>query len=643
MEELLVRPENNREVYDAYGHNMNKNVGSRIDVHHNISHNHYHQNSAGKTTPRYCCELEPEGESDPEPPLSRFGSTALSYRTLRAALVVGCLVYASVDGYHRYRQQHQNRQKHPQNSNAPAGNAAYVGSNVRKQGRVTMELTGDFETKTLIHKPEIELDPSTKGNHGGSGDENANENPNVGIPIESYKATYHYTSPKAPPAVVASSENEHSTDVLQGQRQYFLKESVASKLNHRVRASSSSSASDSQPEPLFDPQIAWLASFPNSGTSFTLTMVARATNTTFATNYGIEANYGSKDEPSMPIYPRHPEGPFMPNSETSFHHRSLPYGKYVITKTHCGGYCFQCNPADYAYGYREGSRDQAGEDPSGTTTSRSYSSIHPAVSFLQDCASGHAVDTKGNLVDVAYPPERVSRVIHLYRNPLHNVIARFHLERKHHGDANTTQDQEWLENHPDDRVGLQRFCASQNKHREERETAFFASDFFAQKDGNDDEPTLSYARRNGDHLASTKSGIPTAQSQPQPSMQASSWNDLVANVPCKAEFFRYIQWHNLLHEALDYVPHKLPVLTVYYEDYGGGEESYRATTASVLEFLELEPIAGDKRGNVKWTEFRSRTDYDGFFSDDDRSTIASFLRTLASFRVWGEIEHYFAE
>merc|ERR1712238_519167 len=50
------------------------------------------------------------------------------------------------------------------------------------------------------------------------------------------------------------------------------------------------------------------------------------------------------------------------------------------------------------------------------------------------------------------------------------------------------------------------------------------------------------------------------------------WKEIIQNVPCRGDFFRYVQWHNLLHQSLDYLPYKLPVLTVYYEDYQPDEE-----------------------------------------------------------------------
>ena len=477
-------------------------------------------------------------------------------------------------------------------------------------------------------------------------------NPNIGAPQNlPYAPTYHYTDPR--PRTDGGGDDE--------------------------------TAAASPPMPVMDPKLAWLASFPNSGTSFTLGMVARATNTTFATNYGIEANYGDRSVPSMPVY-RHrgssAEGPYMPDPLTSFHHRKLPYGKHVLTKTHCGGYCVNCDPKTYAYGYTPaeaeaaeapplgGAETAAAGDASGDTAaplppvSSSFQHDH-GEAFLSDCASGLAVDDKGNLVSVRYPPERVSRVVHLIRNPFHNAIARFHLERDHHADANTTSDREWLESHPDDRAGFQRFCAEQDAKRFNAEDEFFGSPFFFPGDsgGLQQRPQReqrvqqrTFSRRNGGSARSaTTPGMPAETGI----ADAGSWKELTARVPCRADFFRYVQWHNLLHESLDALPGPpRKVLTLYYEGFhdhdddhdddrsesGGGDSPpsrvNRGTAGALLDFLGLTPVE-DENGNIKWSEFRSRDrDYDSFFDPAQREDVRAFLHALASFRVWSEIQHY---
>ena len=64
------------------------------------------------------------------------------------------------------------------------------------------------------------------------------------------------------------------------------------------------------------------------------------------------------------------------------------------------------------------------------------------------------------------------------------------------------------------------------------------------------------------------------------------------------------------------------------------------TAHSILEFLNLEAVPGDKRGNIKWSRFKSRTDYDDFFTQEQKHYIKMFLTTLSSSRVRNDIKHY---
>ena len=342
----------------------------------------------------------------------------------------------------------------------------------------------------------------------------------------------------------------------------------------------------------FDPQIAWLASYPNSGTTFTLDMVAGATKTAFATNYGTGD--------MIPVYPGHPEGPFL-SKEANW---PIPFGRYILTKTHCGGFCVFCPPDQYAYGYNIGWTAESG------------------ISFLKDCASGVTVTgtagsklSQPDLKPVDYVPERVSRVIHLIRNPFHNAVSNFHHERNR--DENF---EHWRKNYPDNYDGMKIFCEEQDNVYFDEEKEFFEGSFFFQNSEQSTETVLKPA------FNSTFTN-------------GKSWSEIVAKVPCRGIFFRYVQWHNLFHLALDYAPHKPRVLTVHYENYQ--TSTFQDTAKSVLEFLELKPVPGREDGEVNWLEFHLPTDYDLYFTTEEKEYICAFLGTLASPRVWGEIQHYF--
>ena len=311
------------------------------------------------------------------------------------------------------------------------------------------------------------------------------------------------------------------------------------------------------------PQIAWLMSFPNSGTSFTMTMVARSTNKSFATNYGNEV-IADDEEDSLSIYPRRPEGPYWPGMSGKVNAaRPLP-SKYVMTKTHCGSRCSNCGPDEY---------------------------IEIAEEFLKRCASGHGEYTPGNKrrrYDTNYPTDRVHRAIHLYRNPMHNIIARYHLVHRHQGYKNRTQ---WQDDHTNDAKGLHKYCENFRKDYRAQDEAFFG-----------------------------KQKIPKA--------------------PCFGEFYKWTQWHNLVHESVHILREggpegglrrDFPVLKVYYEDYN---TAFEQTTKSIFEFLELEQVAPLR-------EFTSRSDYGDYFPQDELIEIKRLVKSVASNATWEDVKHYF--
>ena len=311
-----------------------------------------------------------------------------------------------------------------------------------------------------------------------------------------------------------------------------------------------------KPRSEFTPAIVWLMSFPNSGTSYTMTMVARSTGRAFATNYGDEV-IADDEEETLPIYPRRPEGPYWSGlSGKRATPRPLP-DRYVITKTHCGSRCIKCGPDEY---------------------------IETPEFFLKRCASGHGRFAPNRRhVDVEYPPERVAKAIHLIRNPFHNIIARYHLEHRHYQYKNQT---DWLKKHENDKKGLQKYCKDLDDEYKKQDEEFFG-----------------------------KGKVPKAI--------------------CHGELYKWTQWHNLVHEGLKQMKslHEVPVLTIYYEDYS---TKFNETVAEILGFLELENI-GELR------EFSARSDYDGYFTEEQLQHAKSLVKSVASDKTWSQIEHYFQD
>eukprot|EP00751_Fragilariopsis_kerguelensis_P038818 CAMPEP_0171021160 /NCGR_PEP_ID=MMETSP0736-20130129/30439_1 /TAXON_ID=186038 /ORGANISM="Fragilariopsis kerguelensis, Strain L26-C5" /LENGTH=384 /DNA_ID=CAMNT_0011459287 /DNA_START=202 /DNA_END=1353 /DNA_ORIENTATION=+ len=189
-----------------------------------------------------------------------------------------------------------------------------------------------------------------------------------------------------------------------------------------------------QPHSEFLPHIVWLASFPNSGTSYTMTMVARSSNKSYATNYGNEVTPPELPN-SLSIYPRRPEGPFWPGLSGIMNTpRPLP-DKYVITKTHCGSRCVNCGPDEYIetpatpegpfWPGLSGLMNTPRPLPDKYVITKTHCGsrcvncgpdeyVETPETFLQKCAVGHAWLTPAKQrreYDVEYPPQdRVQKV-----------------------------------------------------------------------------------------------------------------------------------------------------------------------------------------------------------------------------------------
>jgi hypothetical protein len=169
------------------------------------------------------------------------------------------------------------------------------------------------------------------------------------------------------------------------------------------------------------PAVSWLMSFPNSvrmlrplstfynkalssrdpnqfsfpldqGTSYTIVNVEKMTNRTTGTNYGVGSS-----KYCVGVRPELDEtGPFLRAPGTT-----LGPPNYVLTKTHCGGYCNDCSPDHF---------------------------VRSLDTFESDCTRSHYCHAKDEYPkDVRrYPVEAVSSAVHLIRNPFDNLVARSH-------------------------------------------------------------------------------------------------------------------------------------------------------------------------------------------------------------------------
>jgi hypothetical protein len=166
-------------------------------------------------------------------------------------------------------------------------------------------------------------------------------------------------------------------------------------------------------------EIAWLASFPNSGTTFTLANMEQVTNLSTATLYDKEI----LSDVIYPLYPHVSAAPFVFSP-----HLKLPV-PYVLTKTHCIGYCDYCH----------------------------HSTITDDVDEFKFYCMRAAVRRKCLNSRHFYDMKLVKKVVRLVRDPFSNIVARMHLgvqERRQEGIVDT----KLLDTFTDTREGLKAWC-----------------------------------------------------------------------------------------------------------------------------------------------------------------------------------------
>ncbi|GKY94324.1 hypothetical protein MPSEU_000398200 [Mayamaea pseudoterrestris] len=290
-------------------------------------------------------------------------------------------------------------------------------------------------------------------------------------------------------------------------------------------------------------EVAWLLSFPNSGTSYTIT------NTERLSNYSTASNYASDWEKLVPVRSEFTKGPYL-------HNLNMKVPGLVLTKTHCTAYCADCSPETYVIG-----------------------SVNE---FQEGCRTVHA-KVNGKEVDQMYSAAVPAKAVHLIRDPFDNIVARLHLSLKRMQEIGAPTDD--LKSYTEGREGLLAWC----KYIDEK-----------------------YAEEEG------------ATDLIRPKIK-SLWKD----VPCHAEWFRYVQWHNLALEMTSQM--ELPVLYLHYEKYG---QHYNKVVSDLFKFLELTPVRDP-------IEFVAGKHYADYYTAEEQRAAARLVKAMASPDCWELIKSYF--
>ena len=190
-------------------------------------------------------------------------------------------------------------------------------------------------------------------------------------------------------------------------------------------------------------------------------------------------------------------------------------------------------------------------------------------------------NNKANEIKGTYSQNLLSKAVHLIRDPFDNVVSRFHLEYKKFLRKNET---EKLEMYPRSREGFRAFCKQQGGqfYYQERDSKVYTDIF-----------------------------------------------DEIKEIPCHADIFRYIQWHNLAFTTTWDL--NIPTLILHYENY---TNNFDETKDMLLEFL-------DQDGVNEPPLFVTGKTYREYYSDDEIKYVESMFKALALEKTWYHTKHYF--
>ena len=303
------------------------------------------------------------------------------------------------------------------------------------------------------------------------------------------------------------------------------------------------------------PDIAWLMSFPNSGTTYTSLLIHELTHTTTANVYGSIYFTQNRDKKgsfkviresksSLPIYFDRASGPYMlsdyplpTRSTLSSSKKSYENHPLILTKTHCSGYCHDCTPARYVSTksqFFQGCRTGLKVTVTDSEVQNNANNPNTNVNNIPPNQETQRTITKET---VRHDPTLVKKAVHLIRNPFDNVAARFHHAWKL---GRTEEITNIKDQYAFDTEGFHNYCAFLDKKYIPREREWYSSQTF----------------------------------------------ELAQRIPCHAEFYRYIQWHNLAFETTRETMN-IPSIVISYEHY---KHHLDATIGRLLQFLNLQQL-----------------------------------------------------
>lgn len=183
------------------------------------------------------------------------------------------------------------------------------------------------------------------------------------------------------------------------------------------------------------------------------------------------------------------------------------------------------------------------------------------------------------LIDTTYDKSLVTKAIHLFRHPLDNVVARFHLE---YNENRAAGDKHYVRHFPQNADGFRRWCA--------------------RDDGNRGLVQSHFVDRR--------------------------LREFMLKIPCFNEFYRYTQWHNLAFATTQAM--NLTTMILHYHEYS---DNFDLALERLLNFLDL-PHVGE---GIVFTDGKV---YRNYYTYEQKDAIRNFLHEFATAETWEQLKDY---
>jgi len=354
------------------------------------------------------------------------------------------------------------------------------------------------------------------------------------------------------------------------------------------------------------PQLVWLLSFPNSGTSFTLRTVHRACDCATASNYAqdtlLHHHHGrtqtntSRDLIRPVFQGLDHTGPFLRTHHNNPAEIRIP--PLVLTKTHCQP------PPDK----KASIRNNKGNVCNTTAVDKSQ-----VMAFFQACATGDKFKHHPSAGSTTVPQRhwlekvhyyhnvsllrRIRKTVHLIRHPLDNLVSRFHLfvqnyNRKHASSSSYNQT-------------FAQYCTDMNSNQ-----------------------VAKQQQQQWDQPCPPKGGNQTHFS--------------LQEVPCFSDLIKYVTWHNRAFAMTSSKFWSMPTFVLRYEDYSGGVEKFQKTQHTLLQWLEIPPswTNDNDQPRRRVATFEEGKTYHHFYTRRQRQAMRFWTQRWATPETWQYLKDY---